>query len=96
MKNFVIKISFYAAFLFLITNCSTTKKTSSVANIKKDSFTEELTSYTALKKSESKNFFKDSDTETRWVDSIYSKMTVREKLGQLFMVSAYSNKDSIH
>ena len=96
MKKFFIKISLYTVFIFLITNCATTKKTSTVANIKKDSFTENLTSYTALKKSERKNFFKDSDPETRWVDSIYNKMTVPEKIGQLYMISAYSNKDSVH
>lgn len=96
MKNFLIKISFYTAFLFLITNCATTKKSSTAANIKKDSFIEDNAIYTALNKSERKKFFKDSDAETHWVDSIYSKMTVREKLGQLFMVPAYSNKDSIH
>jgi beta-N-acetylhexosaminidase len=31
-----------------------------------------------------------------WADSIYSKMTFDEKVGQLFMVAAYSNKDSTH
>lgn len=41
-------------------------------------------------------FFKDSDNETYWVDSIYNKMTSREKIGQLYMISAYSNKDSVH
>ena len=96
MKNFFIKISLYTVFLFLVTNCATTKKTSTVANLKKDSFTENLASYSALKKSERKNFFKDSDPETRWVDSIYNKMTVQEKIGQLYMISAYSNKDSVH
>ncbi|AWI27276.1 glycoside hydrolase family 3 N-terminal domain-containing protein [Flavobacterium pallidum] len=41
-------------------------------------------------------FLKDSDGESKWVDSIYGKMTLDEKLGQLFMISAYSNKDSVH
>ena len=45
---------------------------------------------------ERKKFFKDSDLETRWVDSIYNKMSVEEKIGQLFMISAFSNKDSVH
>ena len=39
------------------------------------------------------------DTETKesiWVDSIYNKMSLEEKIGQLFMVAAYSNKDSVH
>ncbi|WP_432220863.1 glycoside hydrolase family 3 N-terminal domain-containing protein [Flavobacterium sp. TMP13] len=34
--------------------------------------------------------------EKKWVDSIYKNMTINEKLGQLFMVSAYSNKDATH
>lgn len=32
----------------------------------------------------------------RWVDSVYQTMTQRERIGQLFMVAAYSNKDSAH
>ncbi len=31
-----------------------------------------------------------------WVDSIMNNMTIQEKIGQLFMVQAYSNKDSVH
>lgn len=38
----------------------------------------------------------DSEPQKKWVDSIYATMTFHEKLGQLFMVSAYSNKDSLH
>jgi beta-glucosidase-like glycosyl hydrolase/CubicO group peptidase (beta-lactamase class C family) len=38
----------------------------------------------------------DSEVQKKWVDSIYSTMTFDEKIGQLFMVSAYSNKDSVH
>ncbi|HTF81839.1 MAG TPA: glycoside hydrolase family 3 N-terminal domain-containing protein, partial [Cytophagales bacterium] len=32
----------------------------------------------------------------KWVDSIYSTMTQHERIGQLFMIAAYSNKDSAH
>ncbi len=96
MKNYFIKFSLYITFLFLITNCAISKKTSSETNLKKESFTEETTVYNVLKKSERKIFFKDSDSETRWADSIYSKLSLQEKLGQLFMISAYSNKDSVH
>lgn len=38
----------------------------------------------------------DSESQKRWVDSVYTTMSFDEKLGQLFMVSAYSNKDSLH
>ncbi len=33
------------------------------------------------------------DTSNIWVDSILKNMTLDEKIGQLFMVAAYSNKD---
>jgi len=38
----------------------------------------------------------DSEVQKSWVDSVYAKMSFDERLGQLFMVSAYSNKDSVH
>jgi beta-glucosidase-like glycosyl hydrolase/CubicO group peptidase (beta-lactamase class C family) len=34
--------------------------------------------------------------EERWVDSVFRKMSLDEKIGQLFMVAAYSNKDEKH
>lgn len=34
--------------------------------------------------------------EKKWVDSVYQSLTLEEKIGQLFMVAAYSNKDSAH
>ncbi len=36
------------------------------------------------------------DTNNTWVDSILNGMTLDEKIGQLFMVAAYSNKDETH
>ncbi|MCV9932581.1 serine hydrolase [Flavobacterium sp. LS1R47] len=95
MKNSFIKISLYATFLFLITNCAT-KNNNTIINSDKDSFTKDTVVYIAPNKSDKKTFFKDSDKETNWVDSIYNKMPLREKIGQLFMISAYSNKDSVH
>lgn len=41
-------------------------------------------------------FFPQTEHQTRWVDSIYNRMTLEEKIGQLFMVAAYSNKDEKH
>lgn len=38
----------------------------------------------------------DSEMQKKWVDSVYNTMSFHDKLGQLFMVSAYSNKDSLH
>ncbi len=31
-----------------------------------------------------------------WVDSVYNAMTFEQRVGQLFMVAAYSNKDNAH
>lgn len=95
MKDFFIKISLYAAFLFLVTNCATSKKHKTVTDSKEIPLKDTVV-YEAKNQLEKKTFFKDSDQETAWVDSIYSKMPLREKVGQLFMVSAYSNKDSVH
>ena len=35
-------------------------------------------------------------SQEKWVDSILSSMTIDEKIGQLFMIQAYSNLDSVH
>ncbi|MBC6607191.1 serine hydrolase [Hymenobacter sp. BT188] len=37
-----------------------------------------------------------SPAEQNWVDSVYSSLTPDQRLGQLFMVAAYSNKDRKH
>ena len=34
--------------------------------------------------------------QEKWVDSILISMTIDEKIGQLFMIQAYSNLDSVH
>ncbi len=34
--------------------------------------------------------------EKVWIDSVYNQLSFDEKVGQLFMVAAYSNKDSVH
>ncbi|MCA0933782.1 serine hydrolase [Lutimonas saemankumensis] len=39
---------------------------------------------------------KDSIAQDQWVDSIMKTMSVEQKIGQLFMVAAYSNKDEAH
>ncbi|MBS9522438.1 serine hydrolase [Litoribacter ruber] len=39
---------------------------------------------------------KDSHLQDQWVDSVFHSMTFEERLGQLFMVAAYSNKDEKH
>mgnify|MGYP002078547674 FL=1 len=85
--------------LFLVTNCSSTKKTphaTKSVTLGNAAIAEEEEIYIPHLKSERKNFFPDTDAETRWVDSIYNKLTFEEKVGQLFMVAAYSNKDAAH
>ena len=39
---------------------------------------------------------KDVEAQHKWVDSVYNSMTLEEKVGQLFMVQAFSNKDLAH
>jgi len=41
-------------------------------------------------------YFETTDVQKKWVDSVYKSMSIEEKIGQLFMVAAYSNKDSSH
>jgi len=41
-------------------------------------------------------FFPTTESQSRWVDSVYNQMTIDEKIGQLFMVAAYSNKNEAH
>ena len=47
-------------------------------------------------KSDRKIFFPETAAETHWVDSIYNQLSFEEKVGQLFMVAAYSNRDATH
>ena len=38
----------------------------------------------------------DAEAQMKWVDSIYNGMSVKERIGQLFMVQAFSNKGFKH
>ncbi|MGZ4059854.1 MAG: glycoside hydrolase family 3 protein, partial [Bacteroidia bacterium] len=35
-------------------------------------------------------------TDTRWADSVFKALSPDERIAQLFMVAAYSNKDKTH
>nr|WP_315184777.1 glycoside hydrolase family 3 N-terminal domain-containing protein [uncultured Flavobacterium sp.] len=96
MKIFCIRIGFFFALLFLVTNCGSAKKSIVTLPFEKPAISLDEEIYVPHLKSERKNFFKDSDAEMKWVDSIYSQLTLEEKIGQLFMVAAYSNKDTTH
>lgn len=93
MKISLTRIGFFLFLLLLLTNCATKK---SKLPFKKPAIAENEEIYIPHLKSERKIFFKDSEAETHWVDSIYNNLSLDEKIGQLFMVSAYSNKDSVH
>lgn len=92
----IIHFAFTLILFSIVTNCGVTKDKNSVGKITKPEFSNDDEVYVPILKSDRKNFFKDSDPETKWVDSIYAQMTFEEKIGQLFMVAAYSNKDSVH
>ena len=77
---------------FFAISCSLTKKTNSrnlfTGDFERDLYVDE--------KPFVNPFFQESKDEKKWVDSVYDKLTFEEKIGQLFMVAAYSNKDSTH
>ncbi len=90
-------LSFFTLFILLsfVTNCSSTKDKNAHVKLGKPSLSDE-DEYVAIPKSQRKTFFKGSDTENKWVDSVYNQMPLNEKIGQLFMIAAYSNKDAAH
>lgn len=104
MKRFFFRLGLFTSLPFLVTNCSSTKvskpmpvvvaKTEIPVDKNEIPLNEEV--YTQRNKSDRKNFFPETEAETRWVDSIYNNLTFDEKVGQLFMVAAYSNKDAAH
>lgn len=36
------------------------------------------------------------ETSAHWVDSTLNSMTLEEKIGQLFMIAAYSNRNEVY
>lgn len=93
MKKIGIKIVFFnVLFLFVATACVGTKinKNRTISSLSK---TENLDSVTA---SNIPILFEIAPEGKKWVDSVYNAMTLEEKFGQLFMVAAYSNKDTVH
>lgn len=38
----------------------------------------------------------DTEAQEKWVDSVFNALTPEERLGQLFMIAAYSNRDEKH
>ena len=96
MKRLLLSLGF-TGLLFFVTNCSSTKVINQTIPIfpKADIASDEEV-YTPHLKADRKNFFPETSPETRWVDSIYNQMAFDEKVGQLFMIAAYSNKNETH
>lgn len=86
MNRILLKLLFISS--FIVIGCATKKNT--IAKLPP--------TIVPTPKTVVENFLGDFDSEVqkKWVDSVYASMSFDEKLGQLFMVSAYSNKDSIH
>ncbi|MEO8516061.1 MAG: glycoside hydrolase family 3 N-terminal domain-containing protein [Flavobacterium sp.] len=96
MKNLFFKSLLFSVLTLMMVNCATTKN-----SVVKNDIVTKNTDHPLIAKfkdpsKEGFNLFEDSPAEEKWVDSIYSNMTFDEKLGQLFMVAAYSNKDTVH
>jgi beta-glucosidase-like glycosyl hydrolase/CubicO group peptidase (beta-lactamase class C family) len=94
MKNTDIRIYFLYVLFFFIASCSGIKK-----NKPKVVFSHIPTEVVDLeidKPQKTAKLFDVSDEGKKWVDSIYDAMPLDEKIGQLFMVAAYSNKDNAH
>jgi beta-glucosidase-like glycosyl hydrolase/CubicO group peptidase (beta-lactamase class C family) len=87
-----IFISVLFASLFLV-QCSTNKGKQIIVPI---SESEILVKEESIEDNFSSHIFESTSSEKKWVDSIYNSLTIQEKIGQLFMVAAYSNKDIDH
>ena len=89
----LLSLFFLLIVVSFVTNCSSTKDKKSTVSIVKPTVSSEIDDYIPHQR---KTFFKGSDAENKWVDSVYNQMPFNEKVGQLFMIAAYSNKDSVH
>ncbi|MGV3696099.1 glycoside hydrolase family 3 N-terminal domain-containing protein [Flavobacterium sp.] len=96
MKRFCYRIGFFTTLLLLFANCSPTKVGKPVpVAVTKPEVVDLIDEAVYVAKAK-RNFFPETEAEARWVDSIYNSMSFDEKVGQLFMVAAYSNKDAAH
>ena len=94
MRKIGIKIvSFYVLIFFVASSCVGTKINKNKVII---SNVPSKTNLDSIKSSNIPTLFELSPQGNKWVDSVYNAMTLEEKFGQLFMVAAYSNKDTVH
>ena len=95
MKKIGIKIVFfYVLFFFVATSCVGTKINKPKAIL--TNIPSEIEILDNEKSSNVPTLFELSTEGNKWVDSVYNAMNLDERLGQLFMVAAYSNKDTVH
>lgn len=95
MKKILVNISLIFCIALFCLNCASRKKQSNTVVQNQPTKNENIIPFKDPSK-EGFNLLEDTPAETKWVDSVYSSLTFKEKLGQLFMVAAYSNKDSVH
>ncbi|CAM2985103.1 glycoside hydrolase family 3 N-terminal domain-containing protein [Flavobacterium frigoris] len=94
MKNTGIRISFLYVLFFFITSCIGVKNNKQKVILAHHP--SEIDSVVVDKSQKPSMLFEISIEGKKWVDSIYNAMTFDEKVGQLFMVAAYSNSDNTH
>ena len=92
MKSIIIRLFVIGTLILLTLSCSSTKK----SKVKIVPILEANKDLGLAKKPHPNPFFKESTQEKIWVDSVYNQMNFEERVGQLFMVAAYSNKDTVH
>lgn len=88
MKNTIVKILFLSSLFIFAASCVSKKKV-----IPKPP---EVVVTPIIEPIFDDKYGYDSEIQKNWVDSVYNKMTFDERVGQLFMISAYSNKDTVH
>lgn len=95
MRKIIIKSTILVLSTIFLVNCAAGKKAGNVVSNTNPSANPNIEKFVDPS-TEGFNLFVDSPSEKKWVDSVYTSLTFEEKLGQLFMVAAYSNRDSIH
>jgi beta-N-acetylhexosaminidase len=89
MKSTIVSVFQLILILMFVSGCAIKKNDKLLP--KKSEETIETVEHTTIINEDS-----ESPYQKRWIDSIYSKMDLKEKIGQLFMVAAWSNKDTVH
>lgn len=90
MKNIDIRILLLYVLFFFVAACSSTKKNKSAVAVSKNPI---IAKVVDDEPQLPPSHFDLPEMGTKWVDSVYNSMNLNEKLGQLFMVAAYSNKN---